>query len=115
MNGFKPRSKLLLEEISEKKTLDDSIRVLEKGTNFVTISIVDIDNKIKNIIGRKVIMPRHSGRIRRPLNRYKANIIVPNTNDEDPSTYEDVMIETDKEKWREAMNQEMESMYFNSV
>ena len=42
---------------------------------------------------------------------YEANIVVPDTNDEDPSTYEDVMIDTDKEKWHEAMNQEMETMF----
>ena len=36
-------------------------------------------------------------------------------NDEDPSTYKDVMVYTDKEKWHKAINQEMESMYFNSV
>ena len=49
-------------------------------------------------------MPRCNGRIRRPPNRYEANIVVPDTNDEDPSTYKDVMMDTDKEKWREAMD-----------
>ena len=54
MIDFKPRSKLLLEEISEKKIPNDSTRV------------VDIDNETENITGQKVIMPRRSRRIRRP-------------------------------------------------
>ena len=107
--------KLLLEEIFEKKSLDDSSRVVEKGTNSVTTSVVDIDNETENITGRKVIMPRRSGRIKRPPKCYEANIIVPNMNDEDPSTYEDAMRDTDKEKCHEAVNQEMELMYFNLV
>ena len=108
MNDFKPRSKLLLEEISEKITPDDSIRVIETSTDFVTTRVVDIDNETENITGRKVIIPRCSRRIKRPLERYEANIIVSKTNDEDPSTYEDAMIDIDKEKWHEAMNQEIE-------
>ena len=115
MNDFKPHSKLLLEEISEKKIPDDLTRVVEKVTNSVTTRVVDIDNETENITGRKVIIPRHSEKIKRPLERYEANIVVPDTNDEDPSTYEDAMMDTDREKWHEAMNQEIESMYFNSV
>ena len=37
---------VLLEENSEKTTPDNSTRVVEKGTDFVTINIVDIDNEI---------------------------------------------------------------------
>ena len=84
----------------------------------MTTRVVDIDNETENIIdipSRKAIMPRRSGKIKKPLKCYEANIIVPDTNDEDPSTYEDAMMDTDKEKWREVMNQEMEIMYFNSV
>ena len=81
----------------------------------MTTCIVDIDNEIENITGQKVIIPRHNGRIKRLPECYEANIVVPDTNDEDPSTYKDAMMETNKEKWCEAMNQEIESMYFNSV
>ena len=81
----------------------------------MTTRVVDIDNEIKNITGQKVIIPRRSRRIRRPPECYEANIVVPDTNDEDPSTYEDAVMDTNKEKWHETMNQEMESMYFNSV
>ena len=65
MNDFKPRNKLLLEKISEKKTLSDSPRVVEKGTNSVTTRVVDIDNEIENTTDKpsqKVIMPRRRGR-----------------------------------------------------
>ena len=70
---------MLLEEISKKKSPDDSTKVVEKGTDSMTTSVVDIDNETENITdksSRKVIMPRGSGRIRRPSERYKANIVV---------------------------------------
>ena len=104
MNDFKPRSKLLLEEISEKITPDDSTRVVEKGTDSMTTRVVDINNETENIIGQKVKIPRSNGKIRRPLEGYEADIIILDTNDEDLSTYEDAMIDTDKEKWHEAIN-----------
>ena len=65
----------------------------------MTTRVVDIDNETKNIIDKpsqKDIIPRRSERIRRPLDRYEANIVVPNTNDEDLRTYEDAMMDTDK-------------------
>ena len=51
MNDFKPRSKLLLEKISKKKTPDDSTKVVENGTDSVTTRVFDIDNETENIIG----------------------------------------------------------------
>ena len=110
--------KLLLEEIFEKKSLDDSSRVVEKGIVSMTISVANIENETDNITDKssqKVRMPRRSERIRKPPNRYEANIIVPDTNDEDPSTYKDAMIDTDKEKQHEAISQEMKSICFNLV
>ena len=107
MNDFKPHSKLLLEKMFQKKTPDDSTRVIEKDTDSMTTRFVDIDNEIENITDKpnqKIIIPRYSGRIKRPPNRYETNIVVPDINDQDPSTYEDAMIDTDKEKWHEAMN-----------
>ena len=55
------------------------------------IRVVDIDNETENItdfLNQKVIIPRCSGRTRRAPDRYEANIVVPDTNDEDPSSYE---------------------------
>ena len=45
----------------------------------------------------------------------EVGLLVSDTNQDDPSTYADAMDDSDKEKWLEAMNQEMESMYSNSV
>ena len=118
INYFKPRSKVLLEDSMERKSRNDTTRVVDKDTDSMTTRVVDIDNKTENITdlsNQKVIMPRHSGRIRRAPDRYEANIIVPDTNDEDPSSYEEAMMDSDKEKQHEAMNQEMESMYSNSI
>ena len=42
-------------------------------------------------------MPRRSVRVRRPLDHYEANVIIPDTNDEDLSSYEEAIIDSDKE------------------
>ena len=93
-------------------------KVVNKDTDSVTTRVVDIDNETENITdfsNQKVIIPRRSWRIRRAPDRYEANIVVPHTNNKEPSSYEKAMMDSDKEKWREAMNQEMESIYSNSV
>ena len=118
INDFKPRSNVLLEDSLEGKSQNDATRVVDKDANSVTIIVIDIVNEIENIIdfsNQKVIMPRCNGRIRRAPDRQEANIIVPNTNDEDQSSYEEAMMDSDKEKWHESMNQEMESMHSNSI
>ena len=45
----------------------------------------------------------------------EVGLLVSDTNQDDPLTYADAMDDSDKENWQEAMNQEMESMYSNSV
>ena len=47
--------------------------------------------------------------------RYETNVIVSDTNDDDPTSFKEAMISSDKDKWQEAMNQEMESMDSNYV
>ena len=42
--------------------------------------------------------------IKGPPERYEDNNIVLDTNDKDPSTYKDAIVDTDKEKRHEAMN-----------
>ena len=37
------------------------------------------------------------------------------TNQDDPLTYRDAMDDSDKDKWQDAVNQELESMYSNSI
>ena len=110
INDYRPRSKVLLEDILENRSRDDTTRVVNKNTDTMTTRVVDMDNETNDITdfsSQKVIMPRRSGRNRRPLECYEANIIVPDTNDEDPSSFEEAMMDFDKEKWHEAMNQEM--------
>ena len=45
----------------------------------------------------------------------ETNVLVADTNADDPTPYNDAMKDLDKDKWFEAMNLEMESMYSNSV
>ena len=45
----------------------------------------------------------------------KVQFLVSVTNQDDPLTYCDAVDDSDKEKWQDAMNQEMESMYSNFV
>ena len=45
----------------------------------------------------------------------EANVVVPDTSDDDPLSYKNAMDDPDKDKWLTAMEQEMESMYSNSV
>ena len=72
INDFKPRSKVLLEDSRERKSRNDATRVIDKDTDSVTTRVVDIDNETENITkfsNQKVIIPRHSGRIRRAPDR----------------------------------------------
>ena len=52
--------------------------------------------------------------VRQPI-RYgyegKVGLLVSDTNQDDALTYTDAMDDSNKEKWLEAMNQEMESMF----
>ena len=41
--------------------------------------------------------------------------VVTYTNEDDSLTYRDAIVDCDKEQWQKAMNQEMKSMYSNSV
>ena len=45
----------------------------------------------------------------------EVQFLVSVTNQDDPLTYRDAMDDSDKDKWQDAMNQEMESMYSNFV
>ena len=45
----------------------------------------------------------------------EVQFLVSVTNQDDPLTYHNAMDDSDKDKWQDAMNQEMESMYSNSV
>ena len=49
INDFKPRSKVLLEDIFERKTQNDTTRVVENDTDSMSTRIVGIDNETDNI------------------------------------------------------------------
>ena len=72
INDFKPRSKVLLEEVLERKTRNDMTRVVEEDTDLMTTRVIDIDHEIDNItdfLNQKVIMPRCGRRVRRQIGR----------------------------------------------
>ena len=123
MNNFKPRSKMLIEEMLGNSSPIQLTRVVEIRGKETNPSLSGL-TKVVNIreeeeettdLSQKVIESRRSGRKIRLPKRYEINIIVPDTNDDDPSSFEDAMIDADKDEWQEAMNRKMESMYFNSV
>ena len=62
---------------------------------------------------------RRSGRVVRLPSYYRheeeVQFLVSVTNQDDPLTYRDAMDDADKDKWQDAMNQEMESIYSNFV
>ena len=62
--------------------------------------VVEIENETENTTekGQEVMELRCSGRTMRLLKRYEVNIVVPETNNEDPNSYEDTMKDTDQEK-----------------
>ena len=85
----------------KRKSQNNTTRVVKNNTDSMITRVVNIDNEtdsITNFSNQKVIMPRHSRRVRRPLDRYEANVIVPDTNNEYPSSYEEAMMDSDKEQ-----------------
>ena len=55
---------------------------------------------------------RRSSRIRRPPQRYDDMFLI---NNDEPTTYNEVLLDKDSEKWLQAMNSEMDSIYENEV
>ena len=107
MADFKPKSKVVLEELLADKISPTPTTVVERQR--VEITTRDQTSQ----------PPRRSGReIRLPI-RYRedgeAQVAVTDGSDDDPLTYKMAMDDVDREKWQEAMKLEMESMYSNSV
>ena len=55
---------------------------------------------------------RRSSKIRRPPHRYDDVFII---NNDEPTTYNEVLLDKDSKKWLQAMNSEMDSIYENEV
>ncbi|EXC18499.1 Retrovirus-related Pol polyprotein from transposon TNT 1-94 [Morus notabilis] len=105
MIDFKPRSKIVLEEL-----LSDEIR--PQPTRVVG------PLRQKTIVPDQTLMaPRRSRRVSRLPDRYtgEAQIVTADDGKEDPSTFRDAMDDSNKEEWQAAMKLEIESMHSNSV
>ena len=107
MTNFKLRSKVVLEELLSDQIRKSPSTTDERQSQETTVPI------------QNILVPRRSGRVVRPPSRYghegEVQLLVSDTNQDDPSTYHDAMDDFDKDKWQDAINQEMESMYSNSV
>lgn len=107
MADFKPRSKVVLEELLADEISPTPTTVVERQRKETTAQDLTPPP------------PRRSGReIRLPI-RYRENgeaqVAVTDGSDDDPLTFKMAMDDVDREKWQEAMKLEIESMYSNSV
>ena len=107
LTNFKPRSKVVLEELRSDQIRKSPSTIDERQSQETTILI------------QNILVPRRSGRVVRLPSCYghegKVQFLVSVSNQDDPLTYRDAMDDSDKDKWQDDMNQEMESMYSNSV
>ena len=112
MREFKPRSKMLLEELHTGSTSAPSSTKFDK---YIAPSTSDSQMQAH----RNDLPPRSIVRVVRQPDRYlgvgEAQVITSSDGIDDPLTYSSAMDDSDKEEWLKAMNLEMESMYSNSV
>ena len=99
MANFKPRSKIVLEELQSDQIRPRPVIVTGQRNEETTDPLQD------------VVAPRRSGRVSRQPIRYtgadEANVVVIDTSDDDPLSYKHAMDDPNKEKWLTAMDQEM--------
>ena len=105
VNNYKPRSKVILEEMSGQTSSNPQEETVVPSSS----------REEEKEITESRVLPRRSGRVIRKPDRFEANVIVTDTNDEDPASYQEAMVDPDRDEWQNAMNLEMESMDFNSV
>ena len=107
MENFKPQSRVVLEELQSDQIKPRPVTVTGEHNKETTNPIQD------------VIAPRRSRRVSKQPIRYteagEVNVVVTDTSDDDPFSYKHAMDDPDKDKWLTSMEQEMESMYSNSV
>ena len=107
ITNCKPRSKVVLEELRFDQIKKSPSTTDERQSQETTIPI------------QNILVPRRNGRVVRLPSCHghegEVQFLVSVKNQDDPLTYRDAMDDYDKDKWQEAMNQEMESMYSNSV
>ena len=107
MTNFKPHSKVVLEKLRFDQIRKSPSTTNERQSQETTIPIQNI--LVHRRSGRVVRLPSHYG------HEGEVQLLVSVTNQDDPVTYRDVMDDSNKDKWQDSMNQEMESMYSNSV
>ena len=104
MTNYKPRNKVVIEELLSDEIIPQPTTVVQR------------QNKEATSIHQDPLSIRRSGRVIKPPTRYNEDgMALVAITDNDPLTYKHAMEDPDKERWLEAMNLEMESMYSNSV
>ena len=106
VNNFKPRSKMLIEEILGHSSLMQPTRVVEirgEETNPSLSGSTRVVNTREEEeettdLSQRVVEPRRSRREIRLPKRYEINIVVPDTNDNDPTSFEEAMVDADKDE-----------------
>ncbi|KAH9801407.1 hypothetical protein KPL71_001014 [Citrus sinensis] len=115
MNNFKPKSKVILEELSDDQVdAQLSMPVTEQEEQQQP----DDQHRI-NPEQPSLLEPRRSGRVTRLPARYmllgETYTAISDEHVQDPTSYNEALIDRDVEFWKKAMNQEMDSMYSNKV
>ncbi|KAH9671725.1 hypothetical protein KPL70_017462 [Citrus sinensis] len=115
MNNFKPKSKVILEELSDDQVdAQLSMPVTEQEEQQQP----DDQHRI-NPEQPSLLEPRRSGRVTRLPARYmllgETYTAILDEHVQDPTSYNEALIDRDVEFWKKAMNQEMDSMYSNKV
>jgi len=117
IRDHKPRSKLVLEEISKDAT-DRSQKIADQ-TGQSTRVVNRPSTSSLSRPSQELREPRRSGRVVRQPDRYlglaEIEVTIPYDGLEDPLTYKQAMNDVDRDLWIKAMALELESMYFNLV
>ncbi|KAH9704344.1 hypothetical protein KPL70_011418 [Citrus sinensis] len=115
MNNFKPKSKVILEELSGDQV---DAQLSMPVTEHEEQQQPDDQHRI-NPEQPSLLEPRRSGRVTRLPARYmllgETYTAISDEHVQDPISYNEALIDRDVEFWKKAMNQEMESMYSNKV
>ncbi|KAH9780110.1 hypothetical protein KPL71_007953 [Citrus sinensis] len=115
MNNFKPKSKVILEELSgDQVDAQLSTPVTEQEEHQQP------DDQHRIIPEQPSLLePRRSGRVTRLPVRYillgETYTAISYEHVQDLTSYNEALIDRDVEFWKKAMNQEIESMYSNKV
>ena len=107
MADFKPRSKVVLEELLVDEISPMPTIVVERQRKETTAQ--DLTPSPPRRSGREIRLPIHY------RENGEAQVAVTDGSDDDPLTFKMAMDDVDREKWQEAMKLEIESMYSNSV